>query len=67
MTEEREAIVRIAKGLDKDVRECVRLGFRYVTTDIMLRAEDKGLCDLSGHITPLGQAVRDHLKESTHE
>ena len=55
-------IETIAKSLDKDVREALRLGFRFITIDIGLRARDKGLTDQNMQLTDLGQAVRDYLK-----
>lgn len=59
-------VQKIAEGLDADIRECVRLGFRYMTRDMFLRAEDAGVCGPDAILTPLGLQIRDHLnKESS--
>lgn len=71
MTAEREAIVRIAKGLTEAQRRWI-FDSGKIATDVWKGHEmsKKGICTAMGwpiKLTPLGLAVRDHLKESTHE
>lgn len=78
-TAEREAIVRIAKGLTEAQRTAILSAvdlmsnhggypfFRVRFTDHWTAPVAQFLTLTTDRLTPLGLAVRDYLKESTHE